>query len=186
MKLASTAAVLAIVCSSALAHADTDRPFPAAESPSYRSENTALALSLGGTAASVAMFGIGLGTDNESLAMAGALSSFITPSLGHWYADDLLTAGMGIRAAGVGSMLIGLAESFGCWGNDEGCDTGRADTLIYLGAGAYVAGTVYDIATARSAARERNEGLRITSIAPTAIQSGAGQVTMGMGIGGTF
>jgi hypothetical protein len=45
---------------------------------------------------------------------------------------------------------------------------------------------VYDVATAGSAAREHNEGLQISSVAPTAIQSANGQVTMGMGVGGTF
>ena len=58
----------------------TERSARPADAP--KSEDTALDLSLGGTAASVAIAAIGIGTDNAPLALLGVGSSLLTPSLG--------------------------------------------------------------------------------------------------------
>src|ERR1051325_9122121 len=73
-----------------------------------KSPDTALALSLGGTAASVGMVVIGAQQHNPELATAGVLSSLVTPSLGHWYSGHYLTAGLGIRVASATAFTVGL------------------------------------------------------------------------------
>src|SRR5687768_15794321 len=75
------------------------------------SEGTALALSLGGTAASYALlFGGALGGSGtaELVGFGGVL---LAPSFGHWYADKYLTRGLGLRALGLGVVLTGAMIS---------------------------------------------------------------------------
>jgi hypothetical protein len=184
MKLATSAAVAATLLTAAAAHAD--------DGGAPKSEDTALNLSLAGTGVSVALTAAGFASNNGGLAMAGLASSLVTPSLGEWYAGKPLTLGMGVRAASAVTFLYGVGEAFKCFdyeGSDTSChnDNNLAGALLLGGALGYAGGTIYDIATAKSAAREYNakHGLSMT-LAPTALRTPSGQSTMGVGIGGSF
>ena len=158
----------------------------ASAEPDTRSENTALLLSLGGTAASVAMIASGEhnhSNGGDSLVTIGVLSTLVTPSFGHWYAGDYLTAGMGIRAASAASMLVGVGQIVSCEGTDHSCDN-SAGFFIIGGLIGYGAGALYDIATAPRAARRYNAEHR-TFVMPTVLNPPSGPV-MGVGIGGSF
>ncbi|MBV8760053.1 MAG: hypothetical protein JO257_22370 [Deltaproteobacteria bacterium] len=153
-----------------------------------KSENTALMLSLGGTAASAALVIAGGQLDNGGMIGAGLLSSLLTPSLGEWYAGELVTPGMGIRAASAVATIVGMAESLKCLDAEGDCHTdASAPVLLVGGLIGYAGGTVYDIATAPREAQRYNarHGLRLT-LAPTPLRTPTGQATMGVGIGGTF
>ena len=94
------------------------------------SENTALALSLGGEVASVAMLvAPAFAPDNQvvpAIAVAGAVGTFVAPSFGHWYAGSgLWTKGMSLRAGGLAVAAIG-SMALMCW--DETCST-RPDRM---------------------------------------------------------
>ncbi len=213
-KLAPLAALAATLCAPLLAHADDGSapgavesgapgmtapmtasmtapaaaPSLAASSEAPKNENTALALSLGGTAASAALVIVGGQANNSGMISVGLLSSLVTPSLGEWYAGKVLTPGMGIRAASAVATIVGLAESLKCLDAEGSCQTDSAAPVL-LGAGllGYAGGTIYDIATASREARRYNQrhGLTLT-VAPTPLRAPSGQATMGVGIGGTF
>lgn len=201
-KLACLAALGATVCAPMLAHAD-DGNAPGMTAPltapvslsmsseSPKSEHTALALSLGGTTASVALILAGATSDTPVLTTAGVLSGFFTPAMGEWYSGKYLTAGMGIRAVSSLVFVAGAAESFKCFSLAEDpapCSSrSTGDILMIGGLAGFAGGAIYDIATAKGAARSYNErhGLQL-SIAPTPVRGPSGQSTMGLGIGGTF
>lgn len=205
-KLATIAALAATLLTASLAHADGGapgvsgdydsppgmtpvmQPTVAAQSgQAPKSEDTAFALSLGGTAASAALIVGGFSSNNAGLALAGMASSLVTPSLGQWYAGKPLTAGMGIRAASAVATIVGFGEALSCL-DEENCQTpDSAAYLLFGGLAGYAVGTIYDLATAKDAAREYNakHGWRVT-VAPTALRTASGQSTMGVGIGGSF
>jgi hypothetical protein len=178
--LAITAA--AALCTATVAHAD---PADAGDR-GPKDPTTALELSLGGTAASAALFGIGLQANNGTLIAAGLLSSVVTPSLGEWYAGKPLTAGMGIRAASAVVFVAGLSEALKCLDETDCTNNNTAAGALLLGGLAgYAGGTIYDIALAPSAARDFNREHQI-HLAPTYMRTPSGNATMGVGIGGTF
>jgi len=206
-KLATVAALAATLLTASLAHADGGAPgvsdhydAPPGMTPamqptvatqsggSPKSEDTAFALSLGGTAASAAMIIGGASSNSPGLALAGVASSLVTPSLGQWYAGKPLTAGMGIRAASAVATVVGFGEALQCLDADGDCHTpDSAGYLLFGGLAGYAVGTIYDIATAKDAAREYNKqhGWRVT-VTPTALRTASGQSTIGVGIGGSF
>ena len=149
--------------------------------------DTALMLSLGGTAASAGLVLAGLqGSDNGGLLMAGLASPLVTPSLGEWYAGKPLTAGMGIRAASAVATVWGLAESLKCLDADDSCHSdASAGVLLAGGLIGYATGTIYDIATAPSAARAYNR-THVVTVQPSLLRTPSGTTSVGVGIGGTF
>ena len=196
-KLATISALAATLLTASLAHADDGAPgltqpmqptVTAQSSAAPKSEDTALELSLGRTAASAVLIVAGFSSNNDGLALAGMASSLVTPSLGQWYAGKPLTAGMGIRAASAVATVVGLGEALQCLDTEDDCHTpDSAGYLLFGGLAGYAVGTIYDIATAKSAAREYNakHGWQVT-VAPTAMRTASGQSTMGVGIGGSF
>ncbi len=64
-----------------------------------KSEGTALALSLGGTVASLAMLAVGENQTNDGLGAIGGIGIWVAPSFGHWYAGKLWTQGLTLRLA---------------------------------------------------------------------------------------
>ena len=178
-KLVALAVAAATLCTTTLAHAE-----PGDQGP--KDPTTALELSLGGTAASAALFGIGLEANNGGMIAAGLLSSVVTPSLGEWYAGKPITIGMGVRAASAVVFLAGVGEALSCL-DEYDChnNTTASGALILGGLAGYAGGTIYDIATAPTAAREFNREHQL-HIAPTYMRTPSGNATMGVGIGGTF
>lgn len=160
------------------------------EPSEIKNPDTALALSVGATAVSVGM--VALGTQHGSsgdLIAVGVLSSLVTPSLGHWYAGDYFTTGLGIRLISAATFVGGVAEVFAssCWDSPCNENTGGAQTgavLAIMGMIGYGTGTVLDIATAPKAAREYNARHRLV-VTPTLLTPPSGPV-MGVGIGGRF
>jgi hypothetical protein len=153
----------------------------------YKDPDVALALSIGGTVAPTIATIYGLSHDGPSsgtLIGLGLTGMFLGPGLGHWYAGDYLTAGLGMRVAGgalvVGGALAGLGEC----GFEENCTPNGGVALMTIGAGLFVGGTIYDIATSGRAANGWNRE-HMVHMAPTAISSN-GHTTMGVGLGGTF
>ncbi|HEU0037134.1 MAG TPA: hypothetical protein VFQ53_41275 [Kofleriaceae bacterium] len=140
------------------------------------SENTALLLSIGGTVVPWAVM-LGASDNNEGgLVTLGALGTFFGPSIGHWYAHDALTRGMGLRALGVGAMFAGILTVLSSEDCDIDTNCGGNEVapavLIIGGVGLYVAGTVDDIATAPKAVREYNN--RQLMVVPVANAHGGG------------
>jgi hypothetical protein len=181
-KLLVLAVAATALCSATVAHADpTESGDRGPKDPT-----TALELSLGGTAASGALLGIGIGANNGGMIAAGVLSSLVTPSLGEWYAGKPVTLGMGLRAASAFVLLAGLSESLKCL-DETDCtnNTQAAGALVLGGLVGYAGGTIYDIALAPSAARDFNREHQI-HLAPTYMRTPSGNATMGVGIGGTF
>lgn len=162
---------------------------PDATSEGTKSPQTALLLSLGGTAGSVALMVAGAASNSpsgDSLMTAGLLSSLITPSLGHWYAGHYLTGGMAMRGGGGVLVIAGVAQALGAEFASDGGDGSNGDsgaTMLLVGAGLYVGGTIYDIATAPAAAERWNE--KHLALAPTLVSSGT-HTTVGLGLGGSF
>jgi hypothetical protein len=180
-KLVALAAVASLAVTS-VAHAD-----PGDEGP--KDPNTALLLSLGGTAVSGALFLAGTHMDYEQgdhLIEAGLLSSLVTPSLGEWYAGKPLTVGMGIRGASALAEMYGLAEAFSCWDECSNNDNDTAGVLIVGGLIGYGAGIIYDIVDAPNAARAYNRAHATWQVVPTVMRTPSGDMHMGVGIGGAF
>jgi len=146
---------------------------PVAPAYDQVSEDVALGLSLGGTVASYALLIVGGATDNPTAGTVGAIGAMVAPSLGHWYSHHYLTRGMGLRLAGVGASFLGLVMAIDSI--DSETDNGDGAALMLLaGAGLFVAGTVDDIATAPSAAREYNHRFEDVQLVPMMNAHGAG------------
>jgi len=136
-------------------------------------EGLALTLPLLATSLSwVAMIG-GVQSNNSSLGLAGALGTLMAPSIGHWYAGETSAAGLGMRLAGVATLFLVVASAVS--EDDGGCDfdepcsndhDAKLEAALWAGVGLYVAGTIYDLATSASAAREHNHRLRGFALAP--------------------
>jgi hypothetical protein len=147
------------------------------------SENTALALSLGGTIGAYTLAAVSAdkhGDNAVTLQTVAAFGTFFAPSLGHWYAHSFLTRGLGVRAAGVGVAFAGALLAFSeCpLFADTHCDPTGADALVVIGAGLYVAGTIDDIVTAPGKARAYNHRTEI-SVVPLVRKDSGGVAIVG-------
>jgi hypothetical protein len=188
-----------ILLTSHLAAAD-----PVTEDPP-RDRMVALGLSIGGTAASAAGFAVGasLGWDRGHNLILGSLAStLLTPSLGEWYAGQGITVGLGLRVggvlvAGLGVVMVGGGLVFGnnCEPGECGTtsDTNSHSSGALLGAGllfafggtvTYLAGIVYDIVDAPSAADRYNNKHNLY-LAPTVLPTASGNVPA-MSLSGRF
>jgi hypothetical protein len=147
---------LSIVAAGASAHAD---------GPRRVDEDVAFALSVGATAGA---YGLGhvvdayCDPDRCTVARrATAVALFVAPSLGHWYAEDWWTRGLGLRALGIG-VYLGAVLGIGFECDDPESESGfcarQLPVLVLAGAGGGLLlwGMVDDIVTARSAARDRD------------------------------
>ncbi|HUQ01897.1 MAG TPA: hypothetical protein VM261_05340 [Kofleriaceae bacterium] len=163
-------------------------PAPTGPLPGEKSPGIAMTLSLGGTIASYVLIVAADEGQNDGLATLGALGVFLMPTSGHWYAGKVWTDGLTLRAAGIGAVFVGAMIALGDCGFESECDDeGPAIAMLILGTGAYVGGTVLDIATAPGQARRYNARLRERAtagswaIAPTISRDGGGLV-----LGGRF
>jgi hypothetical protein len=199
----TVAAVTAMRLSIALvlAFATTAAASPVDRPAEPRSENTALALSLGGELASLALLSVqvvygeirgGCGSsdlaavettsdrcnviDNSvmpGLAIVGAAGLVVAPSFGHWYAGGGWTRGMKLRLAGLGIATLG-SMAISSW-DEDGLRPDRMPGAIVpaIGVALFAIGTVDDIATARRAVRKRNAAIGDLTVTPTATANGA-------------
>ena len=140
-----------------------------------RSESGALALSVAGSALGITAMLSGLDQSRPETVI-GLVAGTAGPALGHFYAGDFFTAGTLARAAGIGAMAYAIDEY------DLGDD--RGSELVLLGALTYIGGTIYDIASAPSAARAYNE--RHFQVAAAPIKDRAGSISPGFVLAGDF
>lgn len=163
-----------------------------ADSAETRSPDVALALSAGGAAASIGLFALGWhesssfppdGWRKASLIALG--TTLVTPSLGGWYAGTFLTGGLEFRLAGIAVSAAGLASATICFGECHGQNTGPI-VIVGLGGLLYTTGIVWDIATARSTAREANARRQAVVVTPSLQTTPSGRSAYGIGVGGRF
>lgn len=157
------------------------RPLSPAVEVAPVSEQTALGLSLGGTVLSWGLVIAGSSMQSEGVATVGAIGTMFAPSFGHWYARKPLTRGFGLRALGVGLATVAFALVIDDLFEEGQDDEDTASMLLLIGAGAYVVGTVDDIATAASSARAYNTRIENLTVVPTLNAHGGG-----LAIGGRF
>lgn len=190
--LAAAAALLlapAIAAAQPAVTAPVAAPLPAAEAPAPADEynpSTALALSLGVTAAGYATAALVAETDDRdtsvALGWAAAAGIGLGPTAGHWYQGDVVTRGLGLRAAGTVAFIYGLSEADLFCSNDCGDQT-LSGTMMIGGLLAFGAGTIDDIVMAPIKARRKNEKNRAAafqlSVAPRITGKDAGIVLAG-------
>jgi hypothetical protein len=191
MRLAITAA---IALSSSVAAAQPAMTQPASGPHGEElSENTALAWSVGGTLGAYSAIGLAAATGSDGLATAGILGALVAPSFGHWYAGTWLTRGMGLRALGITTFVVGvLADNEGCGGLfysghgdpvPEDCSdnfrTTKGTALIFTGIAMFVGGTIDDVVTAPRRARRHNEHIQSLAVAPIVRGDGGGFAVSG-------
>ena len=137
------------------------------------SEGTALAIALGGTAASYGMLILGAemedrGNAGHTLATIGAVGTLIAPSAGRWYAGSGGWRGLALRLAGVGTSALALGALLSeCpLFSEHSCNPAGAAVLGIAAAGLYVGGTIDDIVMAPRDARAHNERLHPIALVP--------------------
>ena len=120
----------------------------------------------------------GRGKERVALALAEVL-----PSAGKAYAGDYVPPGLVARAAGGGLLVLGLADPWGPASGSEQLFSRPARAAVVVGVLATIGGTVYDVATSASSAREYNADSHHVQIVPT-FDPGTSQV--GMAVGGVL
>jgi hypothetical protein len=180
----------------ALSHNAGAQPSAQPDSTDTVSENTALALSIAGTAVPTAMMASGpLVNDHvgAGLFLGGMTAALVAPSAGEFYTHHLLTWGMGIRAIGVATTIYGIgvvgSEGLACGlvGASD-CHTGwHGEAIFYSGLAITAAGAAYDIVTAPRSARARNRERQASLLlGPTPIATTRGTTGLGFGFVGRF
>lgn len=142
--------------------------------------DTALAISATATLASAGLLAGGIATKNAPMGVIGGASLLVTPSFGHWYAGDGLSAGLAIRGLSVVGGVV-LIEVLPCSKSDNpayecGSSPGAKAWGIFAGIAGVAFGIGVDLATARSAAREHD-----AKLVPTRVGGG-----YGLALAGTF
>jgi hypothetical protein len=161
-----------------LAHADAAENEPAPQ--------TALALSIAGTAIPVAVLGVGLVSRKSALFVAGSAAGLVMPAAGELYAHQWATRGMALRgAAAVVALTDLLVMRFEAVSSphERGEGFTPASAIVMGAAGAlYLGGIALDICDAPSAARSRHHAV---AIAPTMIETPA-HLVAGLAMIATF
>jgi hypothetical protein len=195
MRLALTASLILVMAARATAQPGTVVPLavpstasapvapappaaaPAPAPPALDGElsvDTAIMLSVGGTAASWTVLLVAGSIDhgNNFVVPLAGISLVLAPSFGHWYAGTPFTGWFGLRAAALVPVMI-AATSCG------ECDP--PSSLGWIALALYAAGTIGDIATAPADVRRHNEKrrmLRDLAVAPM-IHRGGGGIVLG-------
>ncbi|HEU0037135.1 MAG TPA: hypothetical protein VFQ53_41280 [Kofleriaceae bacterium] len=192
MKAAAFVAVVLLSAKVASAQPGMTEPAPLPPAPApvapqasedQLSENTALALSIGGTVVPWVMFlaAANSDSDGDTLATVGAIGTMFGPSLGHWYAHDILSRGLGLRALGVGAAFTGAMVALTecpLFSEEECHESAAPAVLLIAGAGLYIAGTIDDIATAPGEARQYNRDHSL-ALVPTVTGHSGGLTVVG-------
>ena len=152
-----------------------------ADEPDDKSPTGALLLSSTGTLAAYLTFIRAVDATGSSRDLQIGLSAaawIALPSLGHLYAHDWLSKGLVIRTLGLAGIALGARQT--C--EDDPCG---GDFLIIASLGAVITGTIWDLASAPSAADEYNASHARATLAPAVLTPPSGPV-VGLGISGTF
>jgi hypothetical protein len=164
----------------ASAHADDAPPVP-----DERSGTTALVLSGAGTALPVLLMAtheVQPGSIRDGIFTVGTIGLVLGPSVGHWYAGEGFSLGLGLRLAGVAVALVGVSAAKSSCTDPPQNECGIAiGAYSVLAAGTLVgAGAIYDVATAPRAAHRYNREHAIT-VTPMPLHAG-----YGVGLAGRF
>lgn len=151
-------------------HAATPRDPPTADEPRRapaatldgKSPAGAFTLSLVGTIASAALVAAQRYEGDDPI--YGGLALAIAPTLGHYYAGELWTRGLLVRAVGVVPATIGYLLL------DEHQRVGAS--LLSLGVIAMAGGAIWDVTTAAETARQWNQ--RRLTLSAAAVSTGRG------------
>lgn len=152
-----------------------------ADEPNDKSPTGAILLSSTGTLAAYLTFVHAVDATDSSRDLRIGISAaawIALPSLGHLYAHDWLSKGLVIRTLGLAGIALGTRQT--C--EDAPCG---GDFLIIASIGAVITGTIWDLASAPSAADEYNASHAHTTLAPAVLTPPSGPV-VGLGINGTF
>lgn len=165
-------AIVGTLMATGTARAD-DRAGDAVEAPPAKDPATAAWLSAGTTVVGMAAV-VAAGGESEQL-VGLPVVMLVGPSVGHWYARDVWSVGLGVRLAGAATIGVGLTRW--CDPDDPGERCGGRE--VYLAGGALLlVGAILDIATAPEAARRANRGTRPT-VVPTVTGDRAGVAVVG-------
>ena len=157
------AAAVLLLAMLGTAHADEEMPPP-------KSEDMAFLLSAAPTVGAAVLVGAGLGLreSNKTLGQdaigVGVLALGISPSFGEWYAESYFTPGMGLRFAG--TVIAGLGAIRGACLDLDCSRNNKGESMLVAGGLVFALGAVYDVATARGAARSYNRH-RVTVVPAT-------------------
>jgi len=171
LAMAGTAAAQPGMTSPGVTSPSFPPPQPMQQPGEELSETTALLLSLGGTAASWTLVAVAVemadrGTSNAgAIGTIGVLGTFFAPSFGHWYAHSFTSRGLGLRSAGVVTVLV-AGMILVVEGVTRNTNLLPAQAVFIAGAGLYVGGTIDDIVTAPGAARRYNHRFENVAIVP--------------------
>jgi drug/metabolite transporter (DMT)-like permease len=136
------------------------------------SESTALAIAVGGTAASYGLVLLGAGPARgdagQTLIVIGVAGTLIAPSAGRWYARSAGWRGLGLRLAGAAAVALAGAAAISECGlfNSDPCTPVAGLVLGIAGLGLWVGGTIDDIVMAPRDARRHNERLQQVTLVP--------------------
>lgn len=176
---------LVVIVSAAIAHpavaqpgTSPAQPVSPAQPASPPYEGTALMWSLGGTLVSWGALVTAVPLGNSGLTTLGAVGTLVGPSFGHFYAGGL-GRGLGARLLG-GLLVVAAAASVIHDDCEDDCHVAASTRAeLYTGLGLYLAGTLYDIATAPGAARGAHEKSRGVAVVPMVQRGGGGALLSG-------
>jgi hypothetical protein len=158
--------IVVLLAVSSIAHAESK--------PERKSRGIALALAAAGTIVPVAVIAAGFDDKNVTMMLAGTGTLMLSPSLGHWYAGEVFTTGMGVRIVGGGLALLSAAYL----ANGDSGSNFLGFTLIG-GISLLGAGTLMDVVAAPRAVDAWNA----EHVEVTVVKTGNGY---GLGVAGTF
>ncbi len=157
---------------------------PAPSGP--RDEDVASSLTILGSVGAVFLVGAaGNHTSAEWKPAAAELAgAVVAPAIGHIYAGDWLSPGLGMRVAGAGLLVLGAYNWSRPSGNSSQIELSPVGGMLIAGGLVSLAtGVIYDIATSRRAVRRYNR--EHATIVPTALATATG-VAPGLALAGGF
>lgn len=134
-----------------------DKPMLEPET-SPKNPDVALELSLGITLGGLALAVGGSSFDSAPMTDTGVLALLVGPSVGHIYAGEGWNGGLGVRLIGGGALgLLGVVVFLGCVDECLHDPSRPTSEKLFIAAGLVeVAGSIYEITTAPSAADRYN------------------------------
>ena len=144
-----------------------------------KDRNVAIALSVLGTGVAPIAAVAGVRSNSGGGLLLGVSGMMLLPSVGHWYAGEALTTGLGIRMAGLALMSIVVMRAVSCEDECSSGDDRTIETLGYASLGLLATGAIWDIATAGTAVDDWNRAHGV-SVTPTAMKLHGGGYAFGL------
>ena len=171
------------------------QPLPPVQTDS-KDEDSALERAIAGSLIGPAMIVLAFNMPQGQLSnlapligVTGAVAVVLGPSAGDWYTGRSSFAPTFARSVGVAMMIGSAAYAYGTgWCDDNGCQTSRSMVITTLAAGGalVIGGTIYDIVTARSGARDYNRAHASTLQWTPMLSRTTNGTTTGVALSGSF